>query len=105
MYLFDTIIFLPLDLHHVAYKGAKILLFGGDTDGVPAMSVGTLDILDVQTMKWSISTDCFEERSKVACSVSGDNFIVWGGTFCSHIFHPFSSKRCDQHKRFLTLDC
>jgi hypothetical protein len=53
-----------------------MLLFGGDTGSA---SVATLSILDVKTMAWSKAKDAPDTRSDMACSVSGDNFIVWGG--------------------------
>ncbi|KAG0316867.1 hypothetical protein BGZ97_006280 [Linnemannia gamsii] len=59
-----------------AYNGTKMLLFGGDTGSA---SVATLSILDVKTMAWSKAKDAPDTRSDMACSVSGDNFIVWGG--------------------------
>ncbi|KAG0282381.1 hypothetical protein BGZ96_000543 [Linnemannia gamsii] len=59
-----------------AYNGTKMLLFGGDTGSA---SVATLSILDVKTMKWSEAKDAPDTRSDMACSVSGDNFIIWGG--------------------------
>ncbi|KAG0291584.1 hypothetical protein BGZ96_005052 [Linnemannia gamsii] len=60
-----------------AYNGTRILLYGGNT--VDGQSVATLDILDLPTMKWSKGPDAPEGRSEMACSVSGDNFIVFGG--------------------------
>ncbi|KAF9935144.1 hypothetical protein FBU30_007523 [Linnemannia zychae] len=62
-----------------AYNGSKMVLFGGNPPG--ADSVGTLFILDVPTMTWSQgpSTDPSQNRSQMACTVSGDNFIAWGG--------------------------
>ncbi|KAF9142645.1 hypothetical protein BG015_000713 [Linnemannia schmuckeri] len=60
-----------------AYNGSKILLFGGDTDYAP--SYGTISILDVKSMTWSDGEATTDGRTSMACSVSGDNFIVWGG--------------------------
>ncbi|KAK3812443.1 MAG: hypothetical protein J3R72DRAFT_498684 [Linnemannia gamsii] len=60
-----------------AYNGTKIILFGGESDlKVP---VGTLHILDVPTMIWREGPTAPEARSEMACSVSEDNFLVWGG--------------------------
>jgi len=56
-----------------------MLFFGGN---LPAeASVATLYILDVPSLTWSQgeSADPSESRSEMACAVSGDNFIVWGG--------------------------
>ncbi|KAF9154077.1 hypothetical protein BG015_001899 [Linnemannia schmuckeri] len=60
-----------------AYNGTKMLLFGGNTD--TTQSVDTLYILDVPTMTWTQAPSSLDARSDMACSVSGDNFIVWGG--------------------------
>ncbi|KAH7034400.1 hypothetical protein BKA57DRAFT_476077 [Linnemannia elongata] len=62
-----------------AYNGTKMILFGGHNSSGP--SGGYLFILDVPTMTWSqgLSVDPSQNRSSMACSVSGDNFIVWGG--------------------------
>ncbi|KAK3823753.1 MAG: hypothetical protein JOS17DRAFT_804865 [Linnemannia elongata] len=54
-----------------------MLLFGGNTDTTE--SVDTLHILDLVTMKWTQAPSSLDARSDMACSVSGDNFIVWGG--------------------------
>ncbi|KAK5823545.1 hypothetical protein F5H01DRAFT_376459 [Linnemannia elongata] len=66
-----------LELH--AYNGTKLLLFGGDSSNDPTS--GSLHILDVRNMIWSKVTglDPSLGRSAMACAVSGDNFIVWGG--------------------------
>ncbi|KAF9931283.1 hypothetical protein FBU30_010512 [Linnemannia zychae] len=58
-----------------AYKGTKMLLFGGGVDGV---EVGTLYILDVASMTWNRGPSS-QPRKGMACAVSGDNFIIWGG--------------------------
>ncbi|KAF9281288.1 hypothetical protein BGZ88_011684, partial [Linnemannia elongata] len=60
-----------------AYNGTKMLLFGGNTNLTP--SVDTLYILDLVNMTWTQAPSSLEPRSAMACSVSGDNFIVWGG--------------------------
>ncbi|KAH7056320.1 hypothetical protein BKA57DRAFT_450323 [Linnemannia elongata] len=74
-----------------AYNGTKILLFGGNTDTTP--SVDTLYILDVPTMIWTQVDNSLDARSDMACSVSGDNFIVWGGykRFPGNPFLPASA--------------
>ncbi|KAF9154078.1 hypothetical protein BG015_001900 [Linnemannia schmuckeri] len=74
-----------------AYNGTKILLFGGNTD--TTQSVDTLYILDVQSMTWSQADNSLDARSDMACSVSGDNFIVWGGykRFPGNPFLPAST--------------
>jgi hypothetical protein len=59
-----------------AKNGSKMILFGGDNG---FLSSSSLYILDVPTMTWSMATNASEERSGMACSVSGDRFVVWGG--------------------------
>ncbi|KAF9122563.1 hypothetical protein BGW39_009651 [Mortierella sp. 14UC] len=62
-----------------AYNGTKMILFGGHNSSRP--SGGYLFILDVPTLTWNQgpNVDPSQNRSSMACSVSGDNFIVWGG--------------------------
>ncbi|KAF9541109.1 hypothetical protein EC957_003390 [Mortierella hygrophila] len=61
------------------YNGTKMLLFGGEPSN--ESSSGSLYILDVPNMIWSQATglDPSLGRSAMACAISGDNFIVWGG--------------------------
>jgi hypothetical protein len=56
-----------------------MVLFGGNPPGED--SIGTLYILDVPTMTWTQgpSIDPSQNRSQMACTVNGDNFIAWGG--------------------------
>lgn len=61
----------------LAYNGTKMILFGGNTD--TTQSVDSLYILDVPSMTWTQADSSLDARSDMACSVSGDNFIVWGG--------------------------
>ncbi|KAF8947284.1 hypothetical protein BGZ47_009672 [Haplosporangium gracile] len=62
-----------------AYGGAMMVLFGGNPPGED--SVGTLYILDVPSMTWTQgpSIEPSQNRSQLACTVNGDNFIAWGG--------------------------
>ncbi|KAF9935145.1 hypothetical protein FBU30_007524 [Linnemannia zychae] len=62
-----------------AYNGTKIIFFGGNT--VSTISVATIYILDVTTMTWKQGpdADASQARSSMACGVSGDNFVAWGG--------------------------
>ncbi|KAF9935146.1 hypothetical protein FBU30_007525 [Linnemannia zychae] len=60
-----------------AYNGTKMVLFGGDT--AEGYGWGKLSVLDIATMTWVTYSDSPEIRLGVACSVSGDYFIVWGG--------------------------
>ncbi|KAF8947283.1 hypothetical protein BGZ47_009671 [Haplosporangium gracile] len=66
--------YIPMD--PIAYNGTKMILFGGDGLGP---SVASLSILDISTMTWTNGKDAPDARSEMACSVAGDNFIVWGG--------------------------
>ncbi|KAG0323977.1 hypothetical protein BG000_002394 [Podila horticola] len=59
-----------------AYNGSKIVLFGGDMNGP---SVAAISVFDVASSTWSDGPSASDARSGMACSVSGDNFIVWGG--------------------------
>ncbi|KAK3812442.1 MAG: hypothetical protein J3R72DRAFT_480723 [Linnemannia gamsii] len=62
-----------------AYNGTKIILFGGRISmTIEGSSVGNLYILDVTSMTWTEGPSA-DARSLMACSVSGDNFLVWGG--------------------------
>ncbi|KAG0280620.1 hypothetical protein BGZ96_001504 [Linnemannia gamsii] len=58
-----------------AYNGAKMIVFGGRSSGQVS---GMLYILDVATMTWTQGPSS-QPRMAAACSVSGDNFVVWGG--------------------------
>ncbi|KAG0276359.1 hypothetical protein BGZ96_003340 [Linnemannia gamsii] len=60
-----------------AYNGTKMILFGGNTE--TTQSVDSLFILDVPSMSWTKAPNSLDARSDMGCSVSGDNFIVWGG--------------------------
>lgn len=74
--VFNTSFFLSL---HIAYNGTKLILFGGhEMDGI---SKNTTYILDVTSMEWTKgpAVDASQSRSAMACSVSGDNVVIWGG--------------------------
>ncbi|KAF9933815.1 hypothetical protein BGZ75_004546 [Mortierella antarctica] len=74
-----------------AYNGTKFIVFGGalypdvvmEVDGVISRAAikGSIYILDVQTLTWSKGADADPQyiRSDMACGVSGDNFVAWGG--------------------------
>ncbi|KAG0271096.1 hypothetical protein BGZ96_005980, partial [Linnemannia gamsii] len=59
------------------YNGTKMVLFGGDN--ATQISVASISILDIDTMVWTNGEDAPDPRSGMACTVAGDNFIVWGG--------------------------
>jgi hypothetical protein len=63
-------------LYSLAYNGAKMIVFGGRT---PDKISGDLYILDVATMTWTQGPSS-DPRTGMVCSVSGDNFVAWGGT-------------------------
>jgi hypothetical protein len=54
-----------------------MVLFGGDNGSGP--SVASISVLDIATMVWTDGEDAPDPRSEMACTVAGDNFIVWGG--------------------------
>ncbi|KAF9142472.1 hypothetical protein BG015_000845, partial [Linnemannia schmuckeri] len=62
-----------------AYNGTKIILFGGHE--MDAISKNIIYILDIPSMTWTKDStlDPGQSRSYHGCSVSGDNFIAWGG--------------------------
>ncbi|KAF9952846.1 hypothetical protein BGZ72_005878 [Mortierella alpina] len=74
-----------------AYNGTKMIVFGGAlypdvvkmVDGKipPAAIQGSIYILDIQSLTWTngTGTDPQYIRSDMACGVSGDNFVAWGG--------------------------
>lgn len=51
-------------------------MFGGGYNGT---EVGTLYLLDVATMMWTQGPSS-QPRKGMACTVSGNFFVVWGGT-------------------------
>ncbi|KAF9952521.1 hypothetical protein BGZ70_000582 [Mortierella alpina] len=61
-----------------AYKGTKMVVFGGRTK---AGVRGSIFFLDVLEMKWSKGPDAdpSQHRSHMACAVAGDNLVIWGG--------------------------
>ncbi|KAG0275535.1 hypothetical protein BGZ95_008670 [Linnemannia exigua] len=62
-----------------AHNGTKIILFGGRQGDT---LLGRLHILDLRTRIWTQERGVapHDNRADMACSVSGDNFVVWGGT-------------------------
>ncbi|KAF9541119.1 hypothetical protein EC957_003400 [Mortierella hygrophila] len=62
-----------------AYDGFKMVVFGGST--TEDTQLGDIYILDVPTMTWTKgSTPPLPlNRSNMACTVGGDNFVAWGG--------------------------
>lgn len=70
----------------LAYKGTKMILFGGK--GAEQVGTGSIYILDLPTMVWSQgpNLDALQNRSHMACGVSGDSFVVVGGMITLKFF-------------------
>lgn len=68
-------------------------------DGI---SKNTTYILDVPSMEWTkgSAVDASQSRSAMACSVSGDNVVIWGGTNVVLLFCIVSHK---DHKLVISL--
>ncbi|KAG0199309.1 hypothetical protein BGX33_011734 [Mortierella sp. NVP41] len=62
-----------------AYDGFKMVVFGGSLKD--DVQLGDIYILDVPTMTWTQgpSVAASQNRSGMACTVGGDNFVAWGG--------------------------
>ncbi|KAK5823557.1 hypothetical protein F5H01DRAFT_363222 [Linnemannia elongata] len=62
-----------------AYEGFKMVVFGGSFRDDTQLD--DIYILDVPTMTWTKGSDppVPLDRSNMACTVGGDNFIAWGG--------------------------
>ncbi|KAF9152045.1 hypothetical protein BG015_005871 [Linnemannia schmuckeri] len=62
-----------------AYDGFKMVVFGGSVRD--DTQLGDIYILDVPTMTWSkgSASPMPFNRSNMACTVGGDNFVAWGG--------------------------
>ena len=56
-----------------------MVVFGGTgPSGIPQ---GSIYVLDVKTMSWikGAQPEARQNRTGMACTVAGDNFVVWGG--------------------------
>ncbi|KAG0018194.1 hypothetical protein BGZ80_007467 [Entomortierella chlamydospora] len=62
-----------------ANSGAKMVVFGGQNP--TTTQLGGIYILDVPSLAWVEGADIGQalSRSNMACTVSGDNFVAWGG--------------------------
>ncbi|KAF9570323.1 hypothetical protein EC968_001988 [Mortierella alpina] len=70
---------ITLNIREVAYNGTKMVVFGGTgPSGIPQ---GGIYVLDVKSMSWIRGADpeARHNRTGMACTVAGDNFVVWGG--------------------------
>ncbi|KAF9110692.1 hypothetical protein BGX27_006002 [Mortierella sp. AM989] len=61
-----------------AYNGTKMIMFGGTSNGTNSL-VG-IHILDTMSNTWTRGKDSNWIRIDMACAVSGDNFLAWGGS-------------------------
>ncbi|KAG0293161.1 hypothetical protein BGZ96_003218 [Linnemannia gamsii] len=68
-----------------AYGGTKMIVFGGA--GLDGIAKGDIYFLDVPSHVWAVgrAADATQARTNMACSVSGDSFIAWGGESASGI--------------------
>ncbi|KAF9082568.1 hypothetical protein BGX29_003745, partial [Mortierella sp. GBA35] len=62
-----------------AYNGTKMILFGGRINDT--VTQGSIYILDLPKRVWTKGPNVnpSQYRSHMACGVSGDNFLAWGG--------------------------
>ncbi|KAF9927102.1 hypothetical protein FBU30_003490 [Linnemannia zychae] len=62
-----------------AYEGRKMVVFGGA--GLDNIAKDSIYILDLVTQVWTPGNGAGPEqaRTNMACVVSGDSFIAWGG--------------------------
>ncbi|KAF9395703.1 hypothetical protein BGX21_009808, partial [Mortierella sp. AD011] len=67
------------DTANWTYNGTKMILFGGLY--APSLESNGIHILDMATLSWTKGSDVDEStrRNSMACGVSGDNFVAWGG--------------------------
>lgn len=70
-----------------------MIMFGGQR-ATDYKAISEIHILDTTTMAWKTGTPApaQEARRSMACTVSGDYFIAWGGKY----HHPFT-----QHTPYL----
>ncbi|KAG0069425.1 hypothetical protein BGZ90_000208 [Linnemannia elongata] len=62
-----------------AYNGTKLIVFGGI--GMYGFEKSSIHTLDARTLEWTAGNpaDTNQGRRLMACAVSGDSFIAWGG--------------------------
>ncbi|KAH7046418.1 hypothetical protein BKA57DRAFT_537280 [Linnemannia elongata] len=62
-----------------AYNGTKLIVFGGI--GLYGFVKSSIYTLDARTLEWTAGkpADINQGRRLMACAVSGDSFIAWGG--------------------------
>jgi hypothetical protein len=74
-----------------AYDGFKMVVFGGSVKDDTQLD--DIYILDMPTMTWSKGSapPVPLNRSNMACTVSGDNFIAWGGKYPFYENHGSTS--------------
>ena len=56
-----------------------MIVFGGA--GLNGIAKADIHILDLATSKWTTGkpADASQARTNMACAVSGDSFVAWGG--------------------------
>ncbi|KAF9133812.1 hypothetical protein BGW39_008855 [Mortierella sp. 14UC] len=62
-----------------AYGGKKMIVFGGH--GLDGVAKAGIYVFDTSTREWTVgkAADPAQARTNMACAVSGDSFIAWGG--------------------------
>ncbi|KAG0273576.1 hypothetical protein BGZ95_010618 [Linnemannia exigua] len=62
-----------------AYNGTRMVVFGGSN--IDEVSTSNIFFLDLRTLVWTAGTPADQKyaRCNMACTVNGDNLIVWGG--------------------------
>jgi hypothetical protein len=56
-----------------------MIVFGGA--GLDGVANANIHILDLPTREWTLGTsgDATHARRNMACAISGDSFVAWGG--------------------------
>lgn len=72
-------------------NGTKMIMFGGQR-AIDYKPISGIHILDVNTMVWKAGTPApaQEARRSMACTVSGDYFIAWGGKYHPLFTHKYT---------------
>ncbi|KAK5815766.1 hypothetical protein F5H01DRAFT_379489 [Linnemannia elongata] len=75
----------PGDVSGHSYNGTKMIVFGGA--GLSGVANADIHILDMLTREWTAGkpADAIQARQYMACAVSGDSFVAWGGESASRI--------------------
>ncbi|KAF9131473.1 hypothetical protein BGW39_001786 [Mortierella sp. 14UC] len=65
--------------------GTKVLIYGGILSNNAV--AGDVSILDITTQTWTIGVPC-QPRMSVACTVAGDQILIWGGKAADNLAPP-----------------